>query len=203
MIANVARLLSPIKVPFLNGIFSYLRMPRKLHADSQQLPSTLSYSFLTELDRRGWMATPLAQCSIFGICPIFGRLSRPLLTWTPRKKPASPIDSITPVLSASSGLRNSSASFRVGKVSRNHDAAILLRNRLETALVDRNSKYWQRLKTGLPEPTYQRFASFAGVTGKHVPTWSQLETAFNIELQQRIYASRLESSRRQRLHVIS
>ena len=64
--------------------------------------------------------------------------------------------------------------------TRNQDAAVLLANKIERALVDgRGSKLWGELVTLLPSSTFQRLCGVVGFTPRtEAPTWEALIRSF-------------------------
>jgi integrase len=79
--------------------------------------------------------------------------------------------------------------------TRNREAALRLIHKLETALSEGpESPLWRELETLLPEETFSRFADFAGVKLRQLPTWEDLKAAFNIDREQRIKLGRFAQS---------
>jgi integrase len=96
--------------------------------------------------------------------------------------------------------------FRVGKLrirgslgTRDQDAARRMAHRLETALSEGpKSELWPELKRLLPSSTFARFANFAGVKERQLPTWNDLRDSFSTDLDQRISIGKLRASTRDR-----
>ena len=96
--------------------------------------------------------------------------------------------------------------FRVGNLrlrgslgTRDRNAARRVAHRLETALSEGpNSKFWPELKNLLPSSTFVRFADFAGVRDRHLPTWNDLRDSFSTDLARRISIGKLRASTRDR-----
>src|SRR6185312_14442491 len=79
--------------------------------------------------------------------------------------------------------------------TRNRDAANVLCRDLDVAITTgAHSDLWPKLKAVLPEDTYQRFAAYANVKEMHVPTWTELQSAFKVFTQQRIAIGKLSQS---------
>lgn len=79
--------------------------------------------------------------------------------------------------------------------TRNREAALRLIHKLETALSEGpESPLWRELETLLPEETFSRFADFAGVKLRQLPTWEDLKAAFNVDREQRIKLGRFAQS---------
>src|SRR5438045_8669920 len=84
-------------------------------------------------------------------------------------------------------LRTSTPRLRGSLGTRSNDSAVRLRQKLETALVEGpDSLLWPELKKQLPEDTYFRFANYAGVRERHLPSWIDLKRGFTIFMEQRI-----------------
>ena len=79
--------------------------------------------------------------------------------------------------------------------TRNEDAARRLEHKLEIALAEGStSLLWPELRTLLPRKTFVRFADFAGVKEKPLPTWSDLRKLFTVFAQQRVKLGKLAES---------
>jgi hypothetical protein len=88
--------------------------------------------------------------------------------------------------------------------TRNEGAAKKLIFRLEAALsAGLDSPLWADLKIILPAETYERFAGFVGVKEKIKPTWEQMQSAFDLFLEQQVAFGKLSISTVQRYrHVV-
>ena len=83
--------------------------------------------------------------------------------------------------------------------TRSHDAARRLAHKLETALSEgASSTLWQELGSQLPRATFIRFADFAGVKERRLPSWNELEESFKTEMDQLIRIGKLQSSTSER-----
>lgn len=83
--------------------------------------------------------------------------------------------------------------------TRNQDAARRLAHRLETALSEGSgSALWHELSTLLPRTTFVRFADYAGVKERQLPTWSALRESFEAYMGQQIKIDKLRESTAER-----
>lgn len=79
--------------------------------------------------------------------------------------------------------------------TRNQDAARRLIHKLETALSEGpTSPLWPELNSLLPQETFSRFADFADVRLRQLPTWSQLKEGYESFVKQRIRMGKIEES---------
>jgi integrase len=86
--------------------------------------------------------------------------------------------------------------------TRSQDAARRLAHKLETALSEGSSSaLWPELRSSLPRATFTRFANFAGVKERRLPTWNDLHESFKIDMAQRIKIGKLRSSTAERYKV--
>ena len=70
--------------------------------------------------------------------------------------------------------------------TRNQDAARRIVHMLETAIAEGPlSSLWPGLGGILPYETFGRFAEYAGVKERQIPTWGQLQDSFKIDMEQR------------------
>lgn len=71
--------------------------------------------------------------------------------------------------------------------TRNRAAAVLLRDCLETAIVQgAQSAKWSELVQVLPPRTFSRFAEFAGLKQKPLVTWSELREQYEAKIDQKL-----------------
>lgn len=82
--------------------------------------------------------------------------------------------------------------------TRNGDAAVLSKNRIERALTEgAASEEWRLLRRTLPETVFSRLAEIVGLTDAPDPittTWKMLETSFAEEAKRRVLLGKLRSS---------
>jgi integrase len=79
--------------------------------------------------------------------------------------------------------------------TRNREAAHRLIHKMETALSEGpESPLWRELRALLPEETFSRFADYACVKLRQLPTWEDLKAAFNIHREQRIKLGKFAQS---------
>jgi len=76
--------------------------------------------------------------------------------------------------------------------TRNQDAARRLIHKLETAIAEGPlSSLWPELGDILPKETFVRFADYAGVKERQIPTWGQLHDSFKVYMEQRVKIGKL------------
>jgi Phage integrase SAM-like domain len=78
--------------------------------------------------------------------------------------------------------------------TRNEDAAASIINWKSRWAEGSTSLLWHELRTLLPRKTFVRFANFAGVKEKPLPTWSDLRKLFTVFAQQRVKLGKLADS---------
>jgi hypothetical protein len=79
--------------------------------------------------------------------------------------------------------------------TRNQDAARRIVHMLETAIAEGPlSSLWPGLGGILPYETFGRFAEYAGVKERQIPTWGQLQDSFKIDMEQRVKLGTLRQS---------
>jgi integrase len=86
--------------------------------------------------------------------------------------------------------------------TRSADVARRLVHRLEAAMAEgQGSALWPELQEYLPPSTFKRFADYAGIKPKKLPTWEDLRAAFAVFKEQRIKLGKLARSTSDRYEV--
>ena len=92
--------------------------------------------------------------------------------------------------------------LRISLGTENGDYAEKCKNKIESALQGgASSQFWPELKVLLPPQTFRMLAKIGGYEEKQnvvQPTWTDLEGAFSVEMQQRILLGKLAASTRER-----
>lgn len=102
----------------------------------------------------------------------------------------------------SADLNSDNVRIRGPLKTRSSDVARRLVHRLETAIAEgQDSPIWQELQTQLPSTTYKRFADYAGIKPKQLPTWENLKAAFKVHREQRVKLGKLAQSTSDRYEV--